>query len=254
MRWPFSKPREAPLPVSGAAAGPPGDIDEARARARRRLIGALVLLVVGVIAFPLIFETQPRPLSSQTPVEAPREVVTAAPAAAPPPPATAASPVAAPAASEPASAPPLPAETAASVAAAPATPAPAPPAAPAVAASAAPAVAAPAPAPARVPAATAAPAASAPKGVVEGPPSDASARAGSGRFVVQVGAFGTVAAMREVRSKVDKLGFKTYTQTVETPEGKRTRLRVGPFDARAQAEEAAAKLKAAGFAGNVLKL
>ena len=42
-----------------------------------------------------------------------------------------------------------------------------------------------------------------------------------GRFVVQVGAFADAAAARETRSKVEKLGFKTYTQVVDTASGSR---------------------------------
>lgn len=37
-------------------------VDQARRQARQRLIGAGVLLLLGVIAFPVVFETQPRPV------------------------------------------------------------------------------------------------------------------------------------------------------------------------------------------------
>ena len=40
----------------------PADIEAARVRARRRMIGMAVLVVLGVIGFPWLFETQPRPL------------------------------------------------------------------------------------------------------------------------------------------------------------------------------------------------
>jgi DedD protein len=39
------------------------DLEVARTRARRRLICMLVLVVAGVLGFPWLFETQPRPLS-----------------------------------------------------------------------------------------------------------------------------------------------------------------------------------------------
>ena len=45
----------------------------ARTRARRRLIGAAVLVVVGIIGFPLLFETQPRPIPVDLPIEIPRK-------------------------------------------------------------------------------------------------------------------------------------------------------------------------------------
>ena len=68
-----------------------------------------------------------------------------------------------------------------------------------------------------------------------------------GRFVVQVGAFSDAAAAREVQQKVEKLGLKTYTQVVETSDGRRIRVRVGPFASRDDAEKAAGKVKSAGL-------
>ncbi|NUZ05194.1 SPOR domain-containing protein [Piscinibacter koreensis] len=62
-----SKPDAAPRP-----AAEPGDpVQQARTRARQRLIGAVVLLVVGIIGFPLVFETQPRPIPVDIPIEIP---------------------------------------------------------------------------------------------------------------------------------------------------------------------------------------
>ena len=37
-------------------------VQAARDQARRRLLGAAVLLGIGIIGFPLVFQTQPRPL------------------------------------------------------------------------------------------------------------------------------------------------------------------------------------------------
>jgi DedD protein len=71
----------------------------------------------------------------------------------------------------------------------------------------------------------------------------ASAEAES-RLVVQVGAFADAAKAREVRARLEKAGLKTYTQVVETKEGARTRVRVGPFVSRADAEKAAGKIRA----------
>ncbi|HEY0858025.1 MAG TPA: SPOR domain-containing protein, partial [Albitalea sp.] len=47
-------------------------VQDARIRARRRLIGAAVLVVIGVIGFPILFETQPRPIPVDIPIEIPR--------------------------------------------------------------------------------------------------------------------------------------------------------------------------------------
>ena len=80
------------------------------------------------------------------------------------------------------------------------------------------------------------------------------AAANGGRFVVQVGAFLEDAKVREARAKVEKLGMKTYTQPVETPTGKRVRVRVGPVATKAEADKIAARLKADGLQAVVLAL
>ena len=200
-------------------------MQEARTRARRRLIGAVVLLALGVVIFPLLFETKPRPVPLDIPIEIARRDT---PAALLPPPATPPSPapVARPA-------PPPPADAGTE-----ATPAPAPASAARLALPT-PAVAVPQPAKVEVAASAVAESASTPK---------------SGRFVVQVGAFTDPTSLREARQKVEKLGLKTYTQVIETEAGKRTRVRVGPFDARDEAERAAERLKSGGLPANILVL
>jgi DedD protein len=75
-----------------------------------------------------------------------------------------------------------------------------------------------------------------------------------GRFIVQVGAFADADKAREVRDKLERSGLKTYTQVVDTKDGKRTRVRVGPFGSRAEADKAAERVKGAGLAGAVLAL
>lgn len=253
-----------PKPPHPAAADTVGDdttpVQQARARARRRLVGAVVLLGIGVVVFPMVFETQPRPLPADIPIELPRRDPAPPRASAAPPraPAGAEAPVAEPV-------PPAATESSSAVTAAPAPAAVAPAARPTPAA---PAVDRPAdrpaadkptdkpaaPAPAPPPDARAAEAARA-RAALEGrpvPPKASDAQAA--RFVVQVGAYTDPATLRDVRSKVEKLGLKTYTQSVETEAGRRTRVRVGPFTTRAEADGASARLKAAGLPGNVLAL
>ena len=75
-----------------------------------------------------------------------------------------------------------------------------------------------------------------------------------GRFVEQVGAYADAAVAREARARVEKLGLRTYTQTVDTDNGKRIRVRVGPFAARDDAEKAAATVKTGGLPAAVLAL
>ena len=71
---------------------------------------------------------------------------------------------------------------------------------------------------------------------------------------MQVGAFSEAGALREARAKVERLGLKTYTQVIENDAGKSTRVRVGPFTTREEAQAAAVKLKGSGFSVNVLTL
>ena len=217
----------------------PDAVQEARTRARRRLIGAAVLVVIGVIGFPLLFETQPRPIPVDIPIEIPRKETApplTMPAARAPKP-VAAAPAEPPAASAPVE--PIATETQADAGrevpvSKPASVAAKPAAAPAPPASANDAKRA--------------------RALLEGKPADKDAARKEGRFVVQVGAFADAAAARETRQKVEKLGLKTYTQVAETSAGSRIRVRVGPFGTRDEADRAQAKIKAAGTTAVVLTL
>lgn len=253
MRFPFFGSKDkAPAPAARPAmAGDDAVVQAARTKARRRLVGALVLLLIGVVGFPILFETQPRPLPVDTPILVPEGTparVTAAPAvtARPlpnlPPDAGTESGVAAvqigAAASTPASAavtaPVAPAVPASATAVAKPVPKPAP-----AAASSPPPAAKPAPAPA---------VASAPA-----KPSAEPAASGS-RFVVQVGAYNDIERLKAARTKLEKLGYKSYTQDVDSSTGKRTRVRVGPYANKQEAEGVAARLKAAGMQAAILSL
>jgi len=84
--------------------------------------------------------------------------------------------------------------------------------------------------------------------------SPAAVAAGGERFIVQVGAFSEESKVREARQKLERAGLTTYTQVVETKDGKRTRVRVGPFQGRAEAEKATAKIKGLGLPASILSL
>lgn len=260
-----------PSPAADPLADDNGPVQQARQRARRRLIGAVVLLAIGVIGFPLLFETQPRPLPADLPLEiAQRDggLVRQVPAQAAPSPAAEATPSAA---ATPAPAAPMEAAPASVPGATPLPPSttpsgavvepPRPEPARTEPAQAAPAVPKPEPRPEAKPDTRAAEAERA-RALLEGrsaaPPAPGAATAGSeqaaGRFVVQVGAYTDAGTLRDVRSKVEKIGLKTYTQVIETEAGRRTRVRVGPFDTRQEADATSAKLKAAGLPGHVLGL
>lgn len=267
-RTPGNTPNSATPAKSKAKAPPvaesPDSVAQARTRARQRLIGAAVLVIAGVIGFPLLFETQPRPLPVDTPVELRRDTP-AAPATTPAPAATNARAADAkpaplppsvitestadagrePSASAPAAAVPPPA-----VAAVTPKPAPVPAPAPVERKPAEKPAEKPADKPADKPAAKPNDSARA-QALLDGKPATPEA---AGRFVVQVGAFAEVTAAREARHKVEKLGLKTYTQVVETSAGNRIRVRVGPFASRDEADRAAAKIKTAGLPSAILTL
>ncbi len=84
--------------------------------------------------------------------------------------------------------------------------------------------------------------------------SNNNAASGTDRYIVQVGAFADVAKAREVRLKVERTGLKTYTHVAKTPEGTRTRVRVGPFANRAEADKAAEKIKKLDLPAAILTL
>lgn len=79
-------------------------------------------------------------------------------------------------------------------------------------------------------------------------------KAGDARYVVQFGAFADANAAREARQKAERMGLKTYAQQVDTPQGKRIRVRLGPFADKAEADKALATLRKGGLNGNVLTL
>ena len=269
----FRKGGDAPK-----APPPPAESVEAmRRRARHRLIGAVVLVLIGVIGFPLLFDTQPRPIAVDIPIEIPdRNKVKPLPL----PPATQAPAAAgkvaiAPAAPQLAPAP-APVKVPEVVKAPEAKPA-APPAAmtepaqkaadrpePKVAKAEPKAEAKPEPKPpakaeskpeSKPEPKTAAPAkaddGAKARALLEGQTAPV---AGEGRFVVQVGAFSDAALAREARLKVERAGLKTYTHVAETKEGKRIRVRAGPFGTRAEADKAAEKIKGLDLPAAILTL
>ncbi len=248
-----------------ATSHPAESVEMMRRRAKHRLIGAAVLVLVGVVGFPLLFDTQPRPIPVDIPIDIPDRAKTrplATPAAAPASQAPVVAAVTPPAAVAPAPAPAAAAKVAASASLSPkeefvaakAEPKPAP-----VKAEPKPEpkpVAKVEPKPEPKPVAKPDDGARA-KALLEGKAAAAAAPAPAaveGRFVVQVGAFADADKARDTRLKVEKAGLKTYTHVAETKEGKRTRVRVGPFTSRAEADKAAEKIKALDLPASILTL
>jgi DedD protein len=74
------------------------------------------------------------------------------------------------------------------------------------------------------------------------------------RLVIQVGAYTDATKVREARQKLEAAGFKTYTQVIDSKDGKRTRVRVGPFDSKAEADKSAQKIRKLQLDAAILKL
>ncbi len=270
--------RSGSLNNAASASGP--SIEEIRRRARHRLMGAAVLVALGVVGFPLLFDTQPRPIAVDIPIEIPARNEAALVAATPaglPAASVAASPErgngAAPTvstseslgereevvtATAPASrvvAPSVPPEEAVATdrsarSRVSGSPAKTLPQSSSDATSAEPARAVNAAAPVS---------ASAAKTAVAAAPAQTAAASNSTtsapeRSIVQVGAFADNARAQEVRWQLERAGLKTYTHVAETAEGRRIRVRLGPFSNRADAEKAAERARALGLPAAILTL
>jgi DedD protein len=238
----------------------PLSIEAMRQRAKYRLVGASVLVLAGVIGFPLLFDKQPRPIAVDTPIDIPdrNKVVPLALPTAPVP--------ALPVASAPL---PVQAEVAAPVldkAPQPAVIANEPgvitetseknkPQAPVIKADDAikkEVKEAPKPVKPAASAAVSKPVdAAKAQALLDG---KAVAAPAESRFVVQVGAFADAARAHEVRQKLERAGLRTYTNVADTKDGKRIRVRVGPFAVKAEAEKAAEKIKKLNFPAALLTL
>ena len=318
-----SAPGESKRSVRGRSSS--DTVEDMRRRARHRLIGACVLVLAGVVVFPMLFDTQPRPIpvvaqveipgvESAAPLVVPSAVADAASMPSSPPDSAALPPsvvvAAAPAVvtavasatqagrtesvaqsaarnaqrSE-ATPAPKPAPTPTPKPEPRPEPKPAPKPEPRTPAQTAPATAATKPPPAKpaekpvaAPKPVATPPAPAPAPVVQPPPvkpasvrNDEAARARAllegrpsepprqnradqGRFIVQVGAYTDAAKAQEVRAQIEMLGLRTYTQVAQTPTGRATRVRVGPFNSRADADKAAARISGAKLPSVILTL
>ena len=230
----FRLPGQAAGESQSSHSNPPAEsADAMRRRARHRLIGASVLVVLGVVGFPLLFDTQPRPVSVDIAVDIPDRAI--------------AKPLVDTAKQKPLSAG---AGLDAKEEVVPdAKPEPKAEVKPEVAAAAA-AVAAVVPKAESKPEPAKVDAKSDAKTVAK--PTDS--KDTGARFVVQAGTFSDDGKLREVRSKLEKAGITTYTQVIESKEGRRVRVRVGPFTSRDEADKVARKIKQLQLQPQVLTL
>ncbi len=178
-------------------------------RARRRLIGAIALVLFVVIALPMVFDREPRPITHDLAIRIPSQDTPFKPRLAPEPATTKAELPVAPE-------PPKPEQKTAEIA--------------------------PAADPAQKPAEAKAQAK--PVGVPK--PAEAKAQP-KPSFMVPLGAYSNAANAKQVRDKVAAAGYKTFAESVKSAKGEQLRVRAGPFASREDAEQARAKLKLLGL-------
>lgn len=200
-----------------------------RARARYRLIGAAALLLAVAIIVPMVLDPEPRPVTENIPIDIPSERTPFTPRL---------------------SLPPVPAADAA------VTPPPdqAPATSDAKAASKSEVKIEPKAATkaddGKTPEAEEPRAQAAEAKAPEAPALPAAAK--GGRFAVQAAAPASEKAARDLADRMKKAGFNSYIEKVDTKDGTRFRVRLGPYATREEAERVRAKLKSLGFAGNLV--
>jgi DedD protein len=88
-------------------------------------------------------------------------------------------------------------------------------------------------------------------------PAEKSAKAGdakasdNGQYLILIGAFSNPANVKLLQAKIGELGIKVITEPLDSPEGRKTRVRAGPFASREAADKALDKMKRIGVGGVV---
>ena len=236
----FFKPRSQTPSSEDSAQDDPQSMDSLRKQARHRLIGATVLVVIAVVGFPMVFDTKPRELATDIRIDMPeRDSVRPSQAPVAPQPdkmaATSTATV------ESASAEKSAQESSAVADAVPAPVIKTPDNKNAAADKAKPKTEA-----ERAPATD--------SKAADKPADKADAAPHTDRFIVQVGAYSDEAKVKEVRAKLEKAGFSTYVHVAKTKEGSRTRVRIGPFARKDEAQKVVNKLKSLNLTAAVLTL
>lgn len=77
-------------------------------------------------------------------------------------------------------------------------------------------------------------------------------KGGANHYVLQVAALATQDKVDELRDKLRSAGISSFTQKISTGDGSRTRVRVGPFSSREEADRVRAKLSKLGLNGTLV--
>lgn len=87
--------------------------------------------------------------------------------------------------------------------------------------------------------------------ILSGHPGDAKPAAKSGEYLILIGAFSNEANVKNLKSKLAEQDIKMLSESLNTPQGKKTRVRAGPFSSREAAERALQKMQQIGVSGVV---
>jgi DedD protein len=87
--------------------------------------------------------------------------------------------------------------------------------------------------------------------ILGGKPAEAPPASGGGQYLILIGAFANAANVKQLQSKIGELGIKTFTEPLDSPQGKKTRVRAGPFPNREAADKALDRMKRIGVSGVV---
>lgn len=87
--------------------------------------------------------------------------------------------------------------------------------------------------------------------ILAGQAAEAKPAAKGGEYLVLIGAFSNEANVKSLKAKLTEQGIKTFSEPLDTPQGKKTRVRAGPFASREAADKALEKMKRIGVSGVV---
>lgn len=87
--------------------------------------------------------------------------------------------------------------------------------------------------------------------ILAGKAAEAAPAKGGGQYVILIGAFANAANVKQLQGKIGELGVKTFTEPLDSPQGRKTRVRAGPFPNREAADKALERMKRIGVTGVV---
>lgn len=87
--------------------------------------------------------------------------------------------------------------------------------------------------------------------ILAGQAAETKPAAKGGEYLVLIGAFSNEANVKSLKTKLSEEGIKTFSEPLDTPQGKKTRVRAGPFASREAADKALEKMKRIGVSGVV---